>query len=92
MKYYVYYDESGRVIGLNATDGPVGSSAVEVTQEAFIAAGGDVMPDPTPVPDPITEIQLAVAELAQTAESNNTANQLAIAELAEIMTGGAANG
>lgn len=41
-----------------------------------------------PVTDPLTETQLAVAELAQVVEDNNTANQLAIAELAGIILGG----
>lgn len=45
-------------------------------------------PEPEPLPDPITETQLAVAELAQVVEDNNTANQLAIAELAGIILGG----
>ena len=47
--------------------------------------------EPEPVPpgiDPLTEAQLAVAELAQVVEDNNTANQLAIAELAGIVLGG----
>ena len=46
------------------------------------------IPEPEPVPpviDPLTETQLAVAELAQVVEDNNTANQLAIAELAGIV-------
>lgn len=49
------------------------------------------IPEPEPVPpgiDPLTETQLAVAELAQVVEDNNTANQLAIAELAGIILGG----
>lgn len=49
------------------------------------------IPEPEPVPpviDPLTETQLAVAELAQVVEDNNTANQLAIAELAGIVLGG----
>lgn len=39
--------------------------------------------------DSTTQLELAVAELAQTVEDNNTANQLAIAELAETLLGGA---
>ena len=49
------------------------------------------IPEPEPAPpviDPLTETQLAVAELAQVVEDNNTANQLAIAELAGIILGG----
>lgn len=49
------------------------------------------VPEPEPAPpviDPLTETQLAVAELAQVVEDNNTANQLAIAELAGIILGG----
>ena len=36
-----------------------------------------------------TQLMLAVAELAQTMETDNTANQLAIAELAATLLGGA---
>lgn len=49
------------------------------------------IPEPEPVPpviDPLTETQLAVTELAQVVEDNNTANQLAIAELVGIILGG----
>lgn len=49
------------------------------------------VPEPEPAPpviDPLTETQLAMAELAQVVEDNNTANQLAIAELAGIVLGG----
>lgn len=49
------------------------------------------IPEPESVPpiiDPLTETQLAMAELAQVVEDNNTANQLAIAELAGIVLGG----
>lgn len=49
------------------------------------------IPEPEPVPpviDPLTETQLAMAELAQVVEDNNTATQLAIAELAGALLGG----
>ena len=45
-------------------------------------------PAPEPEPDALTQTQLAVAELAQVAEDNNTAALLAIAELAETLLGG----
>lgn len=44
---------------------------------------------PEPAIDSTTQIQLAVAELAQTVQADNTANQLAIAELAATLLGGA---
>lgn len=43
-------------------------------------------------PDGLTQVQLAVAELGQVVEENNTNNQLAIAELAEAMLGGDTGG
>lgn len=39
-------------------------------------------------PDPTTQIQLAVAELAEVSAQRDIENKLAIAELAEAMTGG----
>ena len=44
-------------------------------------------PEP-PEPDELTQTRLAVAELAQVVEDNNTSNQLAVAELAEALMGG----
>ena len=38
--------------------------------------------------DDITLTQLAIAELAEAQEATQTANELALAELAEIITGG----
>jgi len=43
--------------------------------------------DPAAVDD-ITQIQLALAELAETQADVQTANELALAELAELITGG----
>lgn len=46
-------------------------------------------PDPPPSePDPITQLQLAVAELAEAQEQTVTDIQLALAELAEMIAGG----
>ncbi|MBT9685127.1 hypothetical protein [Pseudoflavonifractor sp. MCC625] len=46
-----------------------------------------IEPDPGPT-DPITQIQLAMAELAETMEASTTETQLAVAELAERMAAG----
>jgi hypothetical protein len=46
------------------------------------------MPEPDPLSDPITQLQLAVAELAEAIEADKTAIHLALAELAEIIAGG----
>lgn len=46
-------------------------------------------PEPTePELDPITQLQLALAELAEAQAADQTANELALAELAEIILGG----
>lgn len=45
-------------------------------------------PFPPPELDQITQLQLAIAELAETYERDMTDIQLALAELAEIVTGG----
>ena len=45
-------------------------------------------PAPDPYDDPITQLQLAVAELAEAIEADKTAIHLALAELAEIIAGG----
>jgi predicted lipid carrier protein YhbT len=46
------------------------------------------MPKPDPLSDPITQLQLAVAELAEAIEADKTAIHLALAEVAEIIAGG----
>lgn len=38
--------------------------------------------------DSLTETQLAIAELAEAQEAYQTANELALAELADLITGG----
>lgn len=43
---------------------------------------------PEPIIDPITSLELAVAELAEQRAADQTANELALAELAEIVLGG----
>mgnify|MGYP001225695613 CR=1 FL=1 len=46
------------------------------------------MPEPDPLSDPITQLQIAIAELAEAQEQTITEIQLALAELAEIIAGG----
>lgn len=53
---------------------------------------GVAPPQPAPDIDPITQIQIAIAELAEAGAQNNMNNKLAIAELAEIVAGGKTNG
>lgn len=46
------------------------------------------MPEPPePIPDPITSLELAVAELAEQQADDQTANELALAELAGMIGG-----
>lgn len=45
-------------------------------------------PAPEPTLDDITVLQLAVAEIAEIQTADQTANELALAELAEMMLGG----
>jgi len=55
-----------------------------------IAAGQyELEPLPPPEPDQITQLQLALTELAEAYEQDMTDTQLALAELAELITGGA---
>lgn len=57
-----------------------------------MTAGTMPTPDPTPAePDPITQTQIALAELAETESAHDIENKLALAELAE-MIGGTSNG
>jgi len=54
-----------------------------------IAAGQyELEPLPPPELDPITQLQLAITELAEAYEQDKTDIQLALAELAELITGG----
>jgi hypothetical protein len=46
------------------------------------------IPVPEPPLDELTQLRLALAELAEAQEADQTATELALAELAEIMTGG----
>lgn len=46
-----------------------------------------IAPEPEPA-DPITQLQLSMAELAETMEASTTETQLAVAELAELMAAG----
>ena len=57
MLYYAYYQD-GVLIGLNATVGPVGSSAVEITKEVFVSLGG-VDPEPAQTIDTIRAAKLS---------------------------------
>jgi len=51
-------------------------------------AGTIPEPDPTPAqPDPTAQIQLALAELAETESAHDLENKLALAELAEMIGG-----
>jgi hypothetical protein len=63
------------------SDGTVETREIEVADNYF-----DAPPEP-PIDD-ITALQLAIAELAEAQEATQTANELALAELAEIITGG----
>ena len=54
----------------------------------YIETGREPYTPPEPEPDPITTLQLAVAELAESQEQDKTDIQLALAELAEMITGG----
>lgn len=63
------------------SDGTVETRDIEVADNYFDA------PSEPPI-DELTLIQLAIAELAEAQEATQTANELALAELAEIITGG----
>ncbi|MPM02100.1 hypothetical protein SDC9_48345 [bioreactor metagenome] len=39
-------------------------------------------------PDPVSQLQLALAELDATRDADQTATELALAELADLITGG----
>lgn len=57
----------------------------DAAHQAYLESLPPEVPEP---PDPVTQVQLAVAELAEAMAASNTENQLAIAELAELMTAG----
>jgi hypothetical protein len=65
---------------------------LELTVEAgvitAVAPGERPAEDPAPQPDDLTQIQLAVAELAETEARHDRENKLALAELAEALLGG----
>ncbi len=65
----------------------IGANALTLTNEPEA-----VEPDTTDTgatePDTLTQIQLAVAELAETEAAHDLENKVAIAELAEAMAGG----
>ena len=75
-------------IAVNASCGYCDLTTTDGVLTAITPTERPVVPVPVPKPDPLTETQLAMAELAQVVEDNNTANQLAIAELAGIVLGG----
>ena len=69
MKYYVYYDRNGKIIAFNATNKPVGSSAVEVDRDAYLSVGGTIPYQPPSAivlaQQEITDLQLSDIEQGQ---------------------------
>lgn len=68
---------------------------------SWVELGGQIVrvwtesapPEPAPEqPDKLTQLEMAVAELGARMDEQNTANQVAIAELADAMLGGGADG
>lgn len=65
------------------TDGTQAVEQAEVDDSYFAEAENPA------APDPIIQIQLALAELAEAQAADQTATELALAELAELIAGGA---
>ena len=64
--------------------------SIEVDGQTVVNMTAGVMPGPDPTPsepDPITQTQLALAELAETESAHDIENKLALAELAEMIGG-----
>lgn len=96
-KYAQINLETGECISVSYLYGPVDAPhMIPLTSEDV--QPGDIWdgqtwtrpdpPAPDPYADPITQLQLAVAELAETQELSITEIQLALAELAEMIAGG----
>lgn len=81
----VFYDYNG-FVNLTVENGIVLEMTPNIEAwEAWKAS----LPEPDQEPlDEITALQLAVTELAETQENYQTANELALAELAELLIGG----
>src|SRR5574344_1243867 len=80
--------------GTETPNFPFGTFDVETvngvpTMKNWVAG---TMPEPEPTePDPVTQAQIALAELAETESAHDIENKLALAELAETI-GGTSNG
>lgn len=83
--YYYVLDENSVIINSIVLDGETDPALFGAVADERIFNIGDTWVAP---PDPVTQVQLAVAELAEAMAASNTENQLAIAELAELMTAG----
>jgi hypothetical protein len=99
MHKYAQIDLStGRCFSVSYLSGPVDAPYMIPLSPEEDVLPGDVWdgqkwtrpdpPAPDPTVDPITQLQLAVAELAEAQEQAITDMQLALAELAEIISGG----
>jgi hypothetical protein len=77
--------------------GAFAAACVEAPDEVeqgwiYNPVAGTFVPPPAetePPLDELTQLRLALAELAEAQEADQTATELALAELADIMTGGA---
>ena len=64
--------------------------SIEVDGQTVTRMTAGIVPEPDPTPaqrDPITQTQLALAELAETESAHDLENKLALAELAEMIGG-----
>lgn len=96
MFRYAQIDETGRCVSVSYLHSEVESeNMLSLTEEDDVEPGdiwdGEkwIRPEPPePGIDPVTELQLAIAELAEAHEQDKTDMQLALAELAELIAGG----
>lgn len=97
-RYAQIEQETGRCASVSNLSGPVEAPHMIPLGPDDDVQPGDIWdgqkwtrpdpPAPDPYADPITQLQLAVAELAEAQELSITEIQLALAELAEMIAGG----
>lgn len=63
MRYYIYKDSLGKIVGHNLTDGVPGSTAIEISKENFEELYDTKFPDEIAVIAPPTPLELTQQDL-----------------------------
>lgn len=64
MRYYIYKNATGEIVGYNQTDKPLPPPAIEVSKDEFIELGFYIEPPVVPEPEPIPESDVTDSEMA----------------------------